>query len=163
MVSSRRPAWFSETDRGDGPGEAWLFAGTVIGLVATLLHCLDAVRAQRPERYNGRPDQGHYLFSIYVCIIDSKNVPDFISGLGRDGQIVGYIPRAYLVPPLANDPLGSNILEASPQSMRCSNKILLVICIQESVSSLIRKISRLTAWDTHRTTFAQARRRPGDD
>jgi hypothetical protein len=46
--------------------------------------------------------------------IDTKKVPDFISALGRDGEIVGYIPRAYLLPRLPNQPVNSELGAIAP-------------------------------------------------
>ena len=46
--------------------------------------------------------------------IDTKKIPDFISAVGRDGKIVGYIPRAYIVPAPANQPMSSKIGSVAP-------------------------------------------------
>jgi hypothetical protein len=46
--------------------------------------------------------------------INAKKVPDFIGAVGRDGKIVGYIPRAFLLPTRANQPLSSKVDDVAP-------------------------------------------------
>ena len=47
-------------------------------------------------------------------LVNSKKAPDFISAVGRNGKIVGYIPKAYLLPTQTNQPIGSRVGGVAP-------------------------------------------------
>ncbi len=70
-----------------GPGH---LSGTMVGLT----------KGTMPSSTNGT--------------INTKKVPDFISAIGRDGKIVGYIPKAYLLPTPANQPTNSKVGGVAP-------------------------------------------------
>ena len=127
--------------------------GTVIGLVATLVIVLNTSGPSHPSGTTVGMTKGTIPSSTNGTI-DSKNVPDFISALGRDGKIVGYIPRAYLVPPLANDPLGSKIGSVAP--VYASNPKTLVGHMYPGVGFVIVGRSPASQPCIPTTTFAQA-------
>ena len=88
-------------------------SGTALALVATLVVVLHSPEPSHPGGTAVEQTKGTIPTSSNGAL-DSKEIPDFISALGRNGEIVGYIPRAYLVPAQANQPMSSNVGEVAP-------------------------------------------------
>ncbi len=78
-------------------------SGTALAFVATLVIVFSSPEPNHPSGTTVDLTKGTVPSSTNGTI-DSKQVPDFISALGRNGEIVGYIPRAYLLPAQANQP-----------------------------------------------------------
>ena len=74
-----------------------MVTGTVLALVTTGVIVVSGSRSVHPSEAVAAETKGTIPASTNGKI-NTKKVPDFISTWGRDGKIVGYIPRAYLFP-----------------------------------------------------------------
>ena len=88
-------------------------SGTALALVATLVIVFSSSDPNHPIGTTVDQTRGTVPTSSNGAI-DSKQIPDFISALGRNGEIVGYIPRTYLLPAQANEPASSKVGGVAP-------------------------------------------------
>ena len=90
------PRSLSGFDHGDHHGKLWWPRECVLAFVATGVIVAN-LTYRSPQPADGRGDKGHDPY-FGNGTINTEEVPDFIATLGRDGKIVGYVPRAYLIP-----------------------------------------------------------------
>ncbi len=88
-------------------------SGTALAFVATLVIVFSSSGPSHPNGTTVDLTKGTIPSSTNGAI-DSKKVPDFISAVGRNGKIVGYIPRTYLLPAQANQPVSSKVGGVAP-------------------------------------------------
>ncbi len=88
-------------------------SGTALAFVATLVVVFNSPEPNHPVGTTVDQTKGTVPTSSNGTI-DSKQIPAFISALGRNGEIVGYIPRAYLVPAEKNQPMSSKVGGVAP-------------------------------------------------
>jgi hypothetical protein len=88
-------------------------SGVALAFVATLAILFTARGASHPDGTAVGPTKSTIPSSTNGTV-DSERVPNFISALGRDGKIAGYIPRAYILPAGANQPSGSGVGAVAP-------------------------------------------------
>jgi len=93
-IRSWRPSW-----------RTLVVSGTVLAFVAVGVIVAKGSRSGHPSVPSVVETKGTIPPSIDGSI-NSRKAPDFISTV-RDGKIVGYIPKDYLIPPSANQPVNS--------------------------------------------------------
>lgn len=72
--------------------------GTVLVLVAAGIVALTGLGPGGRGEPSAAATKGTIPSSTTNGTFDAKRVPDFIATMGRNGQLVGYVPREYLIP-----------------------------------------------------------------
>lgn len=86
-------------------------AGMALAVVAVGVAAI--MTGGSPKVPSAQPTEGT-IPSTSNGSLDLSKVPDFVSAVGRTGGIVGYIPKAYLIPGSAHQSVNSKIGSVAP-------------------------------------------------